>query len=44
MLERLVEANVTKNIAKVEEVIALLSTLKEAWDAVILKNKSVIAP
>jgi flagellar protein FliS len=44
MLQRLVEANVNKDSGKIEEVIDLLSTLKEAWDAVILKNKSVIAP
>jgi flagellar protein FliS len=44
MLQRLVEANVNKDSEKIEEVIDLLSTLKEAWDAVILKNKSVIAP
>lgn len=44
MLQLLVEANVTKDNKKVEEVIELLTTLKEAWDAIILKNKSVIAP
>lgn len=44
MLQRLVEANVNKDVAKVEEVIALLTTLKEAWDTIILKNKSVITP
>jgi flagellar protein FliS len=44
MIQRLVEANVAKDNAKIDEVIELLSTLKEAWDAVILKNKSVIAP
>jgi flagellar protein FliS len=44
MRQRLVEANVAKDNGKIEEVIELLSTLKEAWDAVILKNKSVIAP
>ncbi|MBP2657529.1 MAG: flagellar protein FliS [Firmicutes bacterium] len=44
MSQRLVEANVTKDNAKIDEVIELLSTLKEAWDAIILKNKSVIAP
>jgi flagellar protein FliS len=38
MLKRLVEANVTKDNGKIEEVIELLSTLKEAWDAVILKK------
>jgi flagellar protein FliS len=38
MLKRLVEANVTKDNEKIEEVIELLSTLKEAWDAVILKK------
>jgi len=40
MLKSLVEANVAKDAAKVEEVIELLSTLKEAWDSIILKNKS----
>lgn len=44
MLERLVEANVNKDAEKVDEVIELLSTLKEAWDSIILKNKSSIAP
>ncbi|SFL45053.1 flagellar export chaperone FliS [Pelosinus propionicus] len=44
MLQRLVEANVTKDTDKIAEVIDLLSTLKEAWDSVILKNKSVVAP
>jgi flagellar protein FliS len=44
MLKRLVEANVTKDTGKVEEVIELLSTLKEAWDAIILKNKIAIEP
>lgn len=44
MINRLVEANLAKDNAKIDEVIELLSTLKEAWDAVILKNKSVIAP
>lgn len=39
MLQRLVEANVAKDNEKIEEVIQLLSTLKEAWDTVILKNK-----
>jgi flagellar protein FliS len=39
MLKSLVEANVAKDAAKVEEVIELLSTLKEAWDSIILKNK-----
>jgi flagellar protein FliS len=38
MLELLVKANVTKDNKKIEEVIDLLSTLKEAWDAVILKK------
>jgi flagellar protein FliS len=41
MLQRLVEANMAKDNSKIEEVVELLSTLKEAWDAVILKNKSV---
>lgn len=41
MLQRLVEANMAKDNGKIEEVVELLSTLKEAWDAVILKNKSV---
>lgn len=44
MLQRLVEANVAKDNKKIEEVIELLTTLKEAWDAVILKNKSVTTP
>ncbi|OAM92851.1 flagellar protein FliS [Pelosinus fermentans] len=44
MLQRLVEANVNKDAEKIEEVIELLTTLKEAWDAVILKNKPVTAP
>lgn len=44
MLKRLVEANVTKDTQKVEEVIELLSTLKEAWDSIILKNKTAIVP
>jgi flagellar protein FliS len=44
MLQQLVLANTSKDITKVEEVIVLLSTLKEAWDAVISKNKSHIAP
>lgn len=44
MIKCLVEANMAKDNAKIDEVIELLSTLKEAWDAVILKNKSVIAP
>jgi len=41
MLQRLIEANVAKDNKKVEEVIELLTTLKEAWDTIILKNKSV---
>ncbi|AJQ26081.1 flagellar export chaperone FliS [Pelosinus fermentans] len=41
MLQRLVEANMAKDNTKIEEVVELLSTLKGAWDAVILKNKSV---
>ncbi len=44
MLQRLVEANVSKDNEKIEEVIDLLSTLKEAWDTIILKNKAVITP
>lgn len=44
MIKRLVEANVTKDAEKVGEVIELLSTLKEAWDSIILKNKTVTAP
>lgn len=44
MLKCLVEANVAKDTGKVEEVIELLSTLKEAWDSIILKNKSAIVP
>lgn len=44
MLQRLIDANVTKDNEKIAEVIDLLSTLKEAWDTVILKNKSVVAP
>jgi len=39
MLQRLVEANVAKDNSKIGEVIELLTTLKEAWDTVILKNK-----
>jgi flagellar protein FliS len=38
MLNCLVKANVSKDIEKVEEVIALLSTLKEAWVSIILKK------
>ncbi|MCC5464043.1 flagellar export chaperone FliS [Pelosinus baikalensis] len=44
MLQRLVEANVSKDNEKIEEVIDLLTTLKGAWDTIILKNKAVIAP
>ncbi len=39
MTQRLIEANVAKDNGKIGEVIDLLSTLKEAWDTVILKNK-----
>lgn len=38
MHKRLVEANVAKDNEMIEEVIGLLSTLKEAWDAIILKK------
>lgn len=44
MIKLLVEANVTKDMGKIEEVIELLSTLKEAWDTIILKNNTEIAP
>lgn len=44
MNECLVKANIAKDNTKVEEVIELLSTLKEAWDTVILKNKPAIMP
>jgi flagellar protein FliS len=44
MLKLLVEANVTKDVEKIKEVIELLSILKEAWDTIILKNKSAIVP
>lgn len=37
---RLVDANVQKNGAMVQEVIDIMSQLKEAWDAIILKNKT----
>ena len=36
--KRLVEANVNKDIVIVQEVIELLSELKEAWDVIILKK------
>jgi flagellar protein FliS len=39
MTQRLIEANIAKDNGKIGEVIDLLSTLKEAWDTVILKNK-----
>lgn len=39
MLKCLAEANMAKDSAKVGEVIELLSTLKEAWDSIILKSK-----
>lgn len=38
ILNCLVKANVSKDIEKVEEVIALLSTLREAWVSIILKK------
>lgn len=44
MYKRLVEANVQKNADIVQEVINLLSELKEGWDTIINKNKSVAMP
>lgn len=41
---RLVEANVQKNAAMVQEAIDLLAELKEGWDGIILKNKSAATP
>lgn len=38
--QRLVEANIKKDAEIIQEAIDLLSELKEAWDAIILKNKS----
>lgn len=37
---RLIEANVHKDVKIVEEVIVLLSGLKEAWDTIIRKGKA----
>ena len=37
--ERLIEANVHKDIKILEEIIALLSGLHEAWDTIIRKGK-----
>lgn len=42
--KRLVEANVKKDVAMVQEVIGLLSELKEAWETIILKNKPAATP
>lgn len=42
--QRLVEANVQKNAATVQEAIDLLAELKEGWDGIILKNKSAATP
>jgi flagellar secretion chaperone FliS len=44
MHRRLVEANVEKDAEIVEEVIALLSELKEGWETIILKKKSAATP
>jgi flagellar protein FliS len=42
MTQHLVKANIAKDAAMVEQVISLLLTLKEGWDAIILKRPSVI--
>ncbi len=39
---RLVQANIKKDSVIVQEVIGLLSELKEAWDAIILGNKAAV--
>lgn len=44
MHRRLVEANAQKDAAIVQEVIDLLSELKEAWDAIILKKSTIVGP
>jgi flagellar protein FliS len=42
--QRMIDANVQKNAAMVQEAIDLLSKLKEGWDGVILKTKSTATP
>lgn len=42
--KRLVEANVKKDAAIIQESIDLLTELKEAWDAIILKNRPADTP
>lgn len=42
--KRLVEANVKKDADIIQESIDLLTELKEAWDAIILKNRPADTP
>jgi len=42
--KRLIDANLKKDAAIVQEVINVMSTLKEAWDSIILKNNSAQTP
>lgn len=39
MNRRLMEANIEKNIEIINEVITLLSTLKEAWEQLLIEDK-----
>jgi flagellar protein FliS len=42
--KRLVQANLKKDSMIIQETIDLMSSLKEAWDAIILKNNPAVTP
>lgn len=41
MIEKILEANATKDVKRTDEIISLLTTVKEGWEKIDLKDHSI---